>query len=201
MISDEAAIDRRFVRDWSPFSCRVVSDRAQIIRRWVCDTSPTCLRITYFVTRIQREHIDAFYHFNCSMVRRAGKKTKETAPPAGSRLETTTVVRCTGLLRQSQRQRLHHLKTNDSILKCNILSMIDRQLVTDQSPFSWHQSPKIRRLITDRSQTVTNDYRRIYGETLPINPWKVAKPIADWSAIIYLFIIWRRCYSVDNVMS
>ena len=87
LISDEAAIERCFIGDQPPISCRVVSK--QIIRCWVCDTSLTCLRI-----------IASFCHKNSkrthqgfvSMVCRAGKKTKESSIQTETRLKATDVV-------------------------------------------------------------------------------------------------------------
>ena len=64
-----------------------------------------------------------------------------------------------------------------------ILSMIISQLDTDQSPFSCNQSPKIRRLVTDRSQTVPRLWpyqQRLVAEKLLINRWQVPNMSINW---------------------
>ena len=104
----------------------MVFEHAQIIRHWVCDTSPTSLCIIlYFVTRIQKEHKDALYHFNFTMVCTAGKKTKETAPSADTKLETTAVVHRAAMPEpEEEPTTCEDVKTNYSILKGNIFICI-----------------------------------------------------------------------------
>ena len=138
LISETGEIKWCFIGDWSPISCSVISECAQIIRH----TSQTCLRIiASFAIRIQKEHINALYHFNFTMVSRAGKKTKETAPSAETRLEKTAMV---DKLFDSERQHFY----------MHFLSMIARKLVINQSSISCNQSPKIRRLIINHSQLI-----------------------------------------------
>ena len=65
----------------------------------------SCIMLSHYSTILSqefKENTSTFlHHFNFAMDRKAGKKTKETAPPANTRLETTAVVH--RLLRQSQR--------------------------------------------------------------------------------------------------
>ena len=63
---------------------------------------------------------------------------------------------------------------------------IDGQLVTDQSPFSYNQSPIIHRLVDDRSQQIASisPYVRLtVANWSPINCWQVAIPIGDHKLI------------------
>ena len=182
---------RRLVAEW-------FSSMRRSFAIGFANLSPTSLCIIpYFVTRIQREHKDALYHFNFTMVCTAGKKTKETAPSADTRLETTAVVHraampepeeepttCENKLFNSERQHFY----------MHFLSMIDRQLVTDQSPFNCNvQSPKIHQLITDRSQTVIrlSPYlQQTVTTKLLINCWQVAKLILNHTLIPNTGIRW-----------
>ena len=151
---------------------------------------PVCTLQHHFVTRIQREHINAFYHLNFTKVHRAGKKSKETASPAEIRLETTAVVHRAATLEPEEEPTALDQFWKAASFIC--IFFIDDQLATSHQPVSVQLQ-----LITVDSPTnyllSSNSYKTIavfYGEQLPINRWQVTKPTTDWSAIIPLFQIW-----------
>ena len=91
------ATARRLVAKWFP-SMRRPFAIGFAIHYW-----PVCALQHHFVTRIQITH-QHMYHFNLAMVRRAGKKTKETSHQ--QKLCLRPLLLCTGMLRQSWRTTL-----------------------------------------------------------------------------------------------
>ena len=63
LINNEAVIDRCFICDKSPISCKVIFKRALIIGWWVCIMSLTYLRITSFCRKYSQPMI---YYYNCN---------------------------------------------------------------------------------------------------------------------------------------